>query len=103
MCSECGTNCIKYPGKFEGCPCPVIAEKLYDLLGISGQVEDLGDAQDFGFYALVELDDNGKWYITNEDSQGFFMYEEYESEHVARAEWILLETEYEKFNSWMDD
>lgn len=100
MCDECGTECVKHPGKFEGCSCPVIAELLYELVGISGQVDDLGDVQDFGWYALVDTE--GIWYIVTEDNYGFFQYERYESEASARADWQSIEYDYDKYMSQVE-
>lgn len=67
------------PGKFENNESLEVAERLYAILGESGQVKDFGSVSEwpFHFIALIhEID--GKSYITDEDEQGFFEYEEYD-------------------------
>ena len=82
------------PGKYEGNETLEVCEALYELLGISGQISDFGDVTEAGhFVALLEGD--GKtlpkaYYITDEDSYGFFTYYEFDSMEEALKEFDSL-------------
>jgi hypothetical protein len=86
-------------GKFEGNADEKLAEYLNQL---SLWYEDeLGDVQDFGYYALItHVAGIGKMksYIIHEDNYGFFDYKEYDSMKSAKEVWAKLEAEYEEFN-----
>jgi len=66
------------PGKFEDCESLEVAEKLYEILGNSGQVKDFGSVVEWPWHyiALIHTID-GKSYVTDEDQDGFFTYEEF--------------------------
>lgn len=87
------------PGKFEACQNQELGEYLHQL-SLDGLDNELGDVSDFGFYGLLlNVDGIGKnkSYIINEDNDGFFTYETYDTEKDAMAIWGNLEAEYQHF------
>lgn len=96
-CDECGTAC-HYPGKFEGNPCHVLAEHLYELTMDGMLAEETGEVDGpIGWNGLLLTGDRA--FIVHEDSQGFFDYQEYDSERDARIAWSELETEASAYES----
>ena len=77
-------------GKMEGCESELIANVLYELCGVSGYDEQVGDVQYNGWYALVR----GKRYgfIVSEDSQGFFSYDVFGPDDDIESNWALIES-----------
>lgn len=63
------------PGKFEGCDDGRLAEVLYSI------TMDDGCDDDVGWYGLIVQ--RGHAYLVNEDSQGFFTYEHFETAAAA--------------------
>jgi hypothetical protein len=85
-----------YPGKFEGCgDDDGLGEILYDIT-MDGCCEELGDVESFGWYAKVDHD--GRWFIVEENSQGFFDYTEYADEQTRENVWSTIEDEYASFS-----
>lgn len=99
----------RQPGKFGGCEDQDLGERLYECAGDSSfWDEDLGEAETFGWYALMlnpfeYPKGDERYYIVSEDSQGFFDYIEYETEKEAQADWAKLEKEYAEFTSKEDN
>jgi hypothetical protein len=87
------------PGKFEGAGSQHLARKLYDITLESGQDEDIGEADTFGWYAFIKNYKNGKSYILSEDSQGFVSYEEFDEAGEADTAWATLQEQWEAFNT----
>jgi hypothetical protein len=89
-------------GKFEGCADSKLAERLYSITMESGQDDEIGDVQTFGWYAIIKnLGGIGKFksYIVNEDNYGFFTYTEFNTVKEAGAEFHSLVSDYEQFES----
>jgi hypothetical protein len=89
------------PGKFEGCNDQDLGEELHAITMDSGQDDELGEVDGFGWYGLIiDLDYNGKvaHYIVHEDNAGFFDYTVYDTETEAREAWAVLEADYDAFN-----
>ena len=93
------------PGKFEGTADEELAEELYAAIG-DGADEELGDVEGFGWYGLLVDFETAAGdtvhVIVNEDHQGFFDYEEYDTAAQARRAWKQLEKEYEEFEESAD-
>lgn len=85
-----------HPGKFEGNGSRRLSEALYNLVGDGCASNELGDVEGFGWYGLIARK-HGSSYIVSEDSQGFFGYNEYDTEQDARKDWKTLEAEYAQF------
>lgn len=99
------------PGKFEGNPSLEISEALYAIVGNGGHDDEIGDVQSFGWHALItefdpyDEDGNFLWdakpaYIVLEDSNGFFSYQEFDLNTLARRAWKDITQE---FLALMDD
>jgi len=108
-------NAKRGPGKFR----TDLDSDIYELSLEGGPDEELGDAQDFGWYGLmsdgqsivddlrglgVELDDEGYEFlkdkagcILNEDSQGFVTVTYYDTTKELEKAWQDLEDEAEEF------
>lgn len=97
------------PGKFEGNTSLEVAETLYEWLGEGSADEECGDVDGYGsYYALFDVDGadvdapegmRGKAYVTEECSQGFFTYLEFDSFYKTEAEsaYRIREHDYEVF------
>jgi len=88
------------PGKFEGNPDQPLARRLHEVTLDSGQVEDLGEVDGFGWWALIDDNDDGRdgWYICHEDNQGFWTIDLGPvGEREARDQWAALVADYEQF------
>lgn len=90
----------KYPGKFESSG--ELGEYLHEITMDSGQDEELGDVQDFGWYGLfngIKVPGIKKkvYAIVSEDSQGFWDVYEYNSSKEVMKAWDKLSHEYEEF------
>lgn len=125
-CEDCGTaipsaygdpndNDRPGPGQFQACASLKLAEYLHGLSLDSSLADALGEVDGFGWYGLVIYDGSDEaeaagatdCYVLNEDSQGFFTYETFDSgtdsdpriaSMDARAEWSRIEREYVKFS-----
>lgn len=84
------------PGRFEGNADEALAERLFDVTMDSGQDEDIGSVDELGWYGLI-LDFEGKSYVVEQDTYGFFGYVEYESADAARTAWKQVEDTYGEF------
>lgn len=89
-----------HPGKFEGEP--IATELLYDASMESGEDEQLGESDGFGWFALfdgIELGkDNEKVYaILSENSQGFVSGEYFDTRAQLLRAWKTLERDYEDY------
>ena len=93
------------PGKFEANENQTIAEKLEKITLNGFHDNELGDVENFGWYALIlnfkefNFQTIGKSYIVNQDNYGFFTYTEFETENEAQKAWSELENEYEQYES----
>ena len=86
-----------------------LVEAVYDAT-MDGADKELGDANTFGHYDFIvgpvdgfEEESTGKWFILEENDQGFLDMEEFDSEAEAEAKWAELEAEWEKFESEGED
>ena len=92
-------------GKFEGNFNCDFGRELYELAGISGFDEQIGDVQHLGWFAKVDLSDLGirelgapvAGVIVTEDNSGFFDYEPFETIEEMESKWNEIEREYEEF------
>lgn len=94
------------PGKFEGNESLEVSEYLYDIIGDGMQDDEIGDAEFFGWHALitdadknipldhVTVKDVKPAYIVVEDSYGFFTYREFDLNTQARRAWLDVTREY---------
>jgi hypothetical protein len=92
-------------GKFAGCADADVAEALYDMTLEGGANEEIGSVQELGWYGL--LIDTGvqgvPHAIVNEDSDGFFTYQEFQTEDAARRRWSRIESMYDEYDDADDD
>jgi len=88
-------------GKFEGNADEGLAESLYEM-SLDGSWQTLGDVHGFGWYALIaEGHDGDRWYVINEDSQGFVTIVAGPMDQIAaETEWDAIGSEY---TDWEDD
>lgn len=79
-------------GKFEGNRSQMIARAVHNTVGNGGASCELGDVQDFGYYALV----TGKryTYILEENDQGFVHVAIF-SHSEGLEKWEQIEQAYE--------
>jgi hypothetical protein len=83
-------------GKFEGWSDQKLAEELYAKSHEGGCSDELGDTEGFGWYGLIQR--GRKWYLVNEDSQGFFnLFYEFTKSIEAKKAWDGLLEEYSRF------
>jgi hypothetical protein len=84
-------------GKFEGNYSEWVAQVLDDVCGNSGYDESFGDTNDWGWYALIK----GKryWFIVDEDSYGFFNYQEFDNKKEATEVWESL---LDAYDEWLE-
>jgi hypothetical protein len=103
------------PGKFEGRGGGTTAELLYQLVMISGQNDELGDVESFGWYGLFEFPDGvyviedeadtpedvdpTMGFIVDEDNSGFFSEQSFDDLKKLKKAWSRLEDEYEDYES----
>lgn len=91
-------------GKFETCADQDLGERLYGITLDGGCDDELGDAETFGWFALILGIDTSdpRCFIVSTDAQGFFYYDEYASPSLANNVWSHLEREYETFTENAD-
>ena len=76
------------PGKFEGSPCQVHAERLYQVSLDGGCDEESGDVESYVWFGLIGSD------ILTNDSQGFVTFRSFDDPQPAKQEYDLIEQEY---------
>jgi len=81
------------PGKFEGNADEALAERLYDVTMDGGQDDEIGTVDELGWYGLI-LDFEGKSYVVEQDTYGFFTYSEFDSADAARTAFGQVEKSY---------
>jgi hypothetical protein len=81
------------PGKFEGNADEALAERLYDVTMDGGQDDEIGTVDELGWYGLI-LGFEGKSYVVEQDTYGFFGYTEYDSPEAARTAFGQVESAY---------
>lgn len=87
-----------------------VDEFVYEQSLMGATDEELGESENFGYYALLTFDPpvivhqggpNGEWAfaaaILNEDSQGFIDVATYETTEEAKDQWALIESDYAAF------
>ena len=82
----------KFPGKFEGNRCQLLAEHLYEKCGEQFWLDAAGDCSIGGSWYAI-LPHNKKWYIVEEDNYGFFTYNAYSSKATAMIDWSEIEAQ----------
>ena len=83
------------PGKFEGNADQDLAETLHEMI-MDGTWEESGDVTTFGLW-FAKVDHKGKFYTVTEDSQGFFDYQEYDTETERDCAYDEQAAEYDDF------
>jgi len=93
---------IVRPGKFEGTPDQDLGERLYDSSLEGGTDDQVGSVGDLGWYGLF-TDFEGRHFIVNEDENGFFGYEEFDSAEDANRTFAQIEDQYDSWYAGSED
>jgi hypothetical protein len=87
------------PGKFEGNENEQLAELLHEA-SLNGELdEEIGSVDELGWYGRFIDRVDLFYYILNEDSQGFFSYEQYPDLPSMNQAWEEIESMYATFDN----